>query len=107
MSCGASTFVGNNKDDKELSRFGEKTQEIDDPRLGFVIVALEPRMMKNKPTRRSLAHCCRGPCLCGSRREKTKMMRSFALLIVLALNSVGLEKRTRMTMRLWLWKLWK
>ncbi len=81
------------KDDKELSRFGEKKQEIDNPRLRFVVVALEPRMMRNKPMRRSLAHCCHGPRLCSSRREKTKMMRSAALLVVLALSFAGLETK--------------
>jgi hypothetical protein len=93
MSCGASIFVGYYKDDKELNRFGEKNQEIDNSRLRFVAVALEPCMMRSKPMRRSLVHCCHGPRLCSSRREKTKMMRRVALLVVLALNFVGLEKK--------------
>jgi hypothetical protein len=107
MSCGVDIFASCYKDDKELNRFGKKNQEIDNPRLRFVVVALEPCMMTNKPMRRSLAHCCRGPCLCSSRREKTKMMRSVALLVVLAFSSIGLEIRTRKMMRLWLWKIWK
>jgi hypothetical protein len=71
MNCGAGIFAGNNKDDKELNRFGKKNQEIDSPKLRFVVVAaLEPCMMRNKPLRRSLAHHCHGPCLCSSTREK-------------------------------------
>jgi hypothetical protein len=93
MSCSVGIFVGCYKDDKELSKFGGKNQEIDNPRLRFVVVALEPHMMRNEPMRRSLAHCCRGPRLCSSRREKTKMMKSAALLVVLALSFAGLKKK--------------
>jgi hypothetical protein len=92
MSCGVGIFAGCYKDGKELNRFGKKNQEIDNPRLRFVVMALEPCMMRNKPMRRSLAHCCCGPCLCNSRREKTKMMKNAALLVVLALSPVGLGK---------------
>jgi hypothetical protein len=55
MSNGVNIFASSNKDDEEFDRFGKKKKEIDNPRLRFVIMVLEPCMMRNKPIMRSLA----------------------------------------------------
>jgi hypothetical protein len=76
MSSGVNISASSNKDDEEFDKFGKKKKEIDNPELWFVIMVLEPCMMRNKPIMRSLSPQRRGPCFCSSRRRKTKMMKN-------------------------------
>jgi len=76
---------------RSSTSLGKRNHEIDDPKLEFIIVVLEPHMMRNKLMTSYQAPCCYGPRLYNSRREKTKTTKS--RVIVLSLSFIGLEKK--------------